>query len=70
MTKLSSYDYDAMEQGIEDLLNGHNLPDRDEQDLTQILYGIENNHRMHWIEDDVPGAVQLLEKYNLIIYAP
>ena len=70
MSKLQTYNYESiMEQ-----LNKIETTDQTHQAaISDILYGLENEHRMHWIddalsEDGLPSTETIFNHYNINPY--
>ena len=61
------YNYDKIQEQL-NKVEPTNEAHRDA--ITQILYGLENEHRMHWIDDDLtdmglPSTNTIFTYYNI-----
>ena len=65
-----NYNYDS----IMDQLNKVETDNKAHRDaIEQILYGLENEHRVHWIDDDLanmglPSFRTITEYYHISLY--
>jgi len=72
MPELKSYDYIGIQEQLNRIL-GTDIPETHTKSIEYILYGLENEHRMHWIddalhEDGLTSTSTIFDTYNINLY--